>query len=142
MDTHYVEPSLTHPIPEILIPTCWRTEVDITGSPYSKYYVNYESLTADVIVSKLNEWLAKDAVAVGNLFRCYSRCDASLANDPHVQCRDAGAGVCEVGFLGLLNGLLLSVGSQEIIVGVYDDESRHNLLYFATKRYEGSDCEK
>jgi len=98
----------------------------------SGYVVNYKKHElAEEIVKKLNECLEKDYDAINHLFwNLTAKVNDKLANDPHVQVRQpvAKRGYY-LGFLGLLNGLLLYLGSGVSIVVNVDE--KHEIENFS-----------
>lgn len=83
----------------------------------------------------LNEMLALDHSATQGLLTKLVPCNQALADHPTVQVRS----ICNnktVGFLGVLNGMLLCSQSADVVVAVWDECD--DLVRFDTKPY--SEC--
>jgi hypothetical protein len=89
-------------------------------------------LTAKAVADQLNEYLKFDAGAVHALATFQVDCNNDLADHPFVQVRSDGA-AHSVGMLGLINGLLLSVG-PDVIVGCFGGNGE--IIRFESQEYE------
>lgn len=85
----------------------------------------------------LNEMLALDHAATEQMLCGRTPCNEALAAHQTVQVGKV-AGNNMVGLLGVVNGILLSGGSKEVVVMTLDDSKV--LLRFDTKLYE--ECQK
>jgi len=83
-----------------------------------------EQLAKD-FAKKLNECLDKDYDAINHLtWHLSAKVNDKLANDPHVQVKQlTEKRGFYLGYLGLLNGLLLSIGSNKLIAGHWNNKS-------------------
>lgn len=70
----------------------------------------------------LNSALEADAAAINNLFLAMTFCDREFAeHHPTIQCGDMPNGRCFVRTLGVLNGILSSLGYARIAADFNDD---------------------
>jgi hypothetical protein len=102
-----------------------------------------EELTAAKAAEVLNEALACDANAINELFWTKVRCNQALTDHPTIivhtrvvalSCFGPHITGTVVGPLGLLNGLLVSAGSDEVVAAEIDGDSRQIVKFSVRKK--------
>ncbi len=93
-------------------------------------------LNAQTIVELLEDALKTDPAVISTLFGIRRSCNQSLADHPYIQVAESptNKGTYYVGFVGLINGMLGSVGSEELVAIVYDDKDNQNVIGFKVVR--------
>ena len=84
----------------------------------------------------LNRVRAADPAVMNDLFHVRRECNQSVGDDPFVMVRGYSDGSRRptLGFLGLLNGMLLEAGSPDLITVVQEDDPRNdNVLGFEAR---------
>lgn len=79
----------------------------------------------------LNQAMDLDPDCLESFFKVRIPCNTAIAEHPTIQVGDVG-----LRFIGLLNGMLLSSGSPDVVVEVREDDGA--ALFFTTKPY--SEC--
>lgn len=83
-----------------------------------------KSIDAKEIVDFLNDTFDADQVALLGLISHRVPCNDTLRDHPFVVCGRSDAGGSDVGIVGVLNGLLASAGSPDVIGYQCDDHER------------------
>lgn len=91
-------------------------------------------ITAKKAAELLNEMLALEPYATKQLVENRIFCNAGLVNHPTIQV-GLVAGHMYVGFLGVLNGILLrGQNDGKVVAAVYDEQNK--LIRFEVRNYE------
>jgi hypothetical protein len=91
-------------------------------------------VNAQQAVDLLNDALKTDPAAMTLLFSVRRSCNKSLADHPHITVNGPQNHLVEgpftVAFIGILNGMFNSVGSEDLVAIVYDDSDNQNIIGF------------
>jgi hypothetical protein len=80
------------------------------------------TVTARTASDLLNSAYQCDPAAINNLAVVRRQCSQALSDHPYVVANKDKDGKFWVSFLGLLNGMLLSTGSPELVASTNDDQ--------------------
>jgi hypothetical protein len=93
-------------------------------------------VNAQNIVDLLNDAYKIDPAAISSLFQVRRVCNKTLGDHPHVEVFGATAeGPFMVTLIGLINGVLRSVGSEQGVIMILDDNKQQNVLGFQVANY-------
>ena len=85
------------------------------------------------IIDCLNDALDRDREAITTMVKARTKCNEELAGHPTIVVEDADDGSITVGFVGVLNGVLASIGEKKIASrwsDVFEDGGESEFLDF------------
>jgi len=100
---------------------------------FSPQVIKYkQKQLAEEFVDQLNEWLDKDDFAINNLVGYITvECNDKLGDDKNLITQEYPFDYHQyLNIIGLINGLLNSVGSKQHIVAIYNKEEEKKIVCF------------
>jgi hypothetical protein len=94
-------------------------------------------MTAQQICDLLNTAYKADPACVNTMFGLRRACSSALVDHPHVMVAENKSGNTWLTFMGLITGMLLSVGSDELVTAKIDEQG--NVLGLHRQEGKGSD---